>query len=310
MKNLFVFIYIIMCILLLFSCNKESAEWKGAIEERDGAVIIENPKEPIYEESVFVLEKELSIGEADGREEYMFSGVQSVTVDENERLYILDYKEFNVKIYDKDGKFVNKFGKQGQGPGEFFLPRVVLISNQNEIIVQNYTSYDFFSFDGLYKRSISTAENRLLTSAFDSAGNIISTEIVRSDENPRYELKKFDPELNYLLSFGSSPLPDARRDGFNPLFPIFRWDLFNGDQIVFGYMEDYELKIFDSEGKLIRKILKDYDRIKVTQKDVDERLEGEDLPPSLKASMTIPEYHCPFQWIVADDEGRIFVMTD
>ena len=25
--------------------------------------------------------------------------------------------------------------------------------------------------------------------------------------------------------------------------------------------------------------------------------------------MTVPEYHCPFRWMVADDEGRIFILT-
>ncbi|MCJ7582978.1 MAG: 6-bladed beta-propeller, partial [Candidatus Aminicenantes bacterium] len=279
MKKQFVFILIIACFLLLFSCNKQKTEWKGTIEEKDGVILVKNPDEPIYEENVFVLEEELSIGESVGREEYMFSGVQSVTIDDEGRIYVLDHIEYNVKIYDKNGKYINKFGKQGQGPGEFFLPRGVFISNQDEIIVQNYISFDFFAFDGQFKRSISSAEYRLTTSDLDSDGNIISTEIVRDDENPRYELRKFDPEMNYLHSFGSSPLPNSSRDGFNPLFPIFRWDLINGNQIVFGYMEDYELKIFDSEGKLIRKILKDYDRIKVTQKDIDERLEGEELPP-------------------------------
>ena len=115
--------------------------------------------------------------------------------------------------------------------------------------------------------------------------------------------------MNYLHSFGSSPLPNWRRDGFNPFFPTFRWTLINGNQIVFGYMGEYELKVFDPEGNLARKISKEYTAVKVTQKDVDERLEGEDLPPQIRERMVVPEYHCPFQRISADDEGRIFVMT-
>lgn len=136
--------------LILVSCNQQKTEWEGTIEERDGVVVVKNPVEPIYEENVLVLEEELSIGEAVGREEYMFSGVQSVSIDDEGRIYVLDYKECNVKIYDKNGKYINKFGRQGQGPGEFFLPRVVIISSQDEIIVQNYTSFDFFSFDKSY----------------------------------------------------------------------------------------------------------------------------------------------------------------
>jgi len=258
---------------------------------------------------VFSLEEELSVGKAEGREEYMFSEVRSIATDDNGRIYVLDYKENNVKIYDKNGKFVKKFGKQGQGPGEFHLPRTVIITNQDEILVQNIRSSAFFSLEGDFKRSLSAAQVRLGQINIDSDGNITSLCIIREYENPRYELKKFDSELNYLYSLGSSPLPNARRDGFNPLFPVLRWNVINRNQIVCGYMKEYELKVFDAKGNLIRKILKKYTPLEVTQEDVDERLQGEELPPQLKESMVIPKYHCPFRRMIADDEGRIFVWT-
>ena len=304
-----IFLLLLISSMSFISCGQQKSEWGGTINEENGITVVKNPKEPIYREDVIVLKEELSIGEAVGKDEFMFSEVISIASDDVERIFVLDYKENNVKIYDKNGEYVNKFGMQGQGPGEFFLPRAVIITNQDEILVQNFRSFVLFSIDGEFKRSISTAKYSLGTSAFDAEGNIISSDIVRDEENPRYELKKFDPDMNYLHSFGSSPLPNSARDGFNPLFPVFRWALTDGNQIVFGYMKDYELKIFNADGSLARKILKDYEPVKVTQRDIDERLEGEELPPQLKASMTIPEYHCPFRWIIADDEGRIFVMT-
>lgn len=312
MNNKIRFISIILFLsvfMMIFSCRVQKGEWKGTIEEENGVTVVKNPKEPIYGKEVFSLEEELSIGEAEGREEYMFSQIRSVAVDDEERIYVLDYKENNVKIYDKNGKFVKKFGKKGQGPGEFFLPRTVIITNQDEILVQNIRSLAFFSLEGDFKRSLSAAQVRLGTFNIDSDGNIISLCIIREDENPRYELKKFDSELNYLYSLGSSPLPNARRDGFNPLFPVLRWNVINRNQIVCGYMKEYELKVFDAKGNLIRKILKEYTPLEVTQEDVDERLEGEELPPQFKESMVIPKYHCPFRWMIADVEGRIFVWT-
>ena len=302
-------VLIISAFILLASCQNQKAEWKGTIEDVDGVTIVKNPKEPMYGEDVCVIEEELSIGEAEGREEYMFSEVQSIATDDNERIYVLDYKENNVKIYNKNGKFVKKFGKKGQGPGEFYLPRTVIITNQDEILVQNIRSLAFFSLEGDFKRSLSVAQVRLGRINIDSDGNITGLCIIRDDENPRYELKKFDSELNYLYSLGSSPLPNARRDGFNPLFPVLRWNVINRNQIVCGYMKEYELKVFDAKGNLIRKILKKYTPLEVTQEDVDERLQGEELPPQLKESMVIPKYHCPFRWMIADDEGRIFVWT-
>ena len=310
MKNKVVLIVLFLSVsIMLASFSEQKAKWKGKIELENGVKVVTNPKKPIYGEDVFSLEEELSIGEAEGREEYMFSEVQSIATDDEERIYVLDYKENNVKVYDKNGEFVKKFGKQGQGPGEFHLPRTVIITNQDEILVQNIRSLAFFSLEGDFKRSLSAAQVRLGTFNIDSDGNIISLCIIRDDENPRYELKKFDSELNYLYSLGSSPLPNARRDGFNPLFPVLRWNVINRNQIVCGYMKEYELKVFDAKGNLIRKILKKYTPLEVTQEDVDERLQGEELPPQLKESMVIPKYHCPFRSMIADDEGRIFVRT-
>jgi len=309
-KAVLIFLFLSVSIMLV-SFGEQKAEWKGKIEEVDGVTIVKNPKKPMYGEDVFSLEEELSIGEAEGREEYMFLEVQSIAIDDEERIYVLDYKENNVKIYDKNGKFVKKFGRAGQGPGEFHLPHTVIITNQDEILVQNFRSLAFFTLEGDFKRSLSAAQEPfgLGTINVDSDGNITSLCVVREEENPRYELKKFDSELKYLYSLGSSPTPNAIRDGFNPLFPVLRWNIINENQIVCGYMKEYELKIFDAEGNLIRKILKEYTPLEVTQEDVDERLQGENLPPQLKEKMVIPKYHCPFRWMIADDKGRIFVWT-
>ncbi len=300
---------LIFFIFACIACRQQEVRWGGTIEQENGVTVVKNPKEPMHGEDAFILSEELSIGEEKGREEYMFSEVISIAMDEEERIYVLDYKENCVKIFNKDGLFVRKFGRPGQGPGEFYLPRFVMASGPDEILVHNYNRIEYFSLDGEHKKSLSTATARLLTADFDSEGNILGLEIVRDEINPRYELKKYDPDLNYLHSLGSSPLPSSSRDGFNPFFPVLRWDVLKGNQVVCGYMKEYEMKIFDSDGHLIKKIMKEYTPVKVTEEDVEERLRGEELPAQLKENMTIPEYHCPFRWIMTDDEGRIFVMT-
>lgn len=299
----------LLAFIIFVSCGNQKTEWKGTVEEENGVTVIKNPKEPMYKEDVFSLEEELSIGEAEGREEYMFSEVQSIATDDEERIYVLDYKANNVKIFGRDGEFIKKFGREGQGPGEFFITRTIIITKESEIMVQNFYNLSFFSLEGEFKESVSSAKERLFAINIDIEGNIIGLGIVRDEENPRYDLRKFDPKLNYLYSLDFSPLPDAIRDGFNPFFPVLRWSLINGNQVVCGYMKEYELKIFDAKGNLTRKILKDYVPVKITQEDVDERLEGEELPPQIKERMDVPEYHCPFRWLISDDEGRIFVWT-
>jgi len=297
-------IFIIFIFAISITCEKQKTEWKGTIEEEDGVIIIKNPKEPIYIEDIFSLEEELSIGEAEGSEEYMFSRVRSVAVDEEERIYVLDDKEAHIKIFSRNGDYVKTVGKKGQGPGEIGLPRSVIITSQNDILVPDISNrrLAFFSLAGEFIKNISTAKMYLMSTKIDSEGNIIGIVVVREDENPRYELKKFDSDLDFLHSIASSPLPDT--SSFNPFMPVLRWDLTKNDQIVCGYPKKYEIKIFDKDGNVIIKIMKDYNPSEITKEDIEQI---EELPPTIKLS--IPKYHAAYQWLIVDDESRIFVLT-
>ena len=94
-------------VFMLFTflcCSSQKTDWQGSIEVVDGVTVVKNPKEPMYGEDVFSLEEELSIGDVEGPEEYMFSRMRSVAVDDEERIYILDTTEAHVKVFDQNGK--------------------------------------------------------------------------------------------------------------------------------------------------------------------------------------------------------------
>ena len=295
---------ILSVIVILFSCQKQKAEWKGTIEEENGVIVVKNPKEPMYGEEVFSLEEELSIGEAEGREEYMFSDIRSMAVDDAGRIYVLDWKEIHVKVLDQDGTYIRTIGEKGQGPGEFIMPFNVSIIRQNELVVDDFRRrLAIFSLEGEFKKNLQVAKIGLLRIDIDSEGNLVGVVVVRDEENPRYELKKFDSELNYLYSLGDSPLPSL--SGFNPFMGIILSQIDNNDQVICGYPESYEINVFDKKGNLTRKIIKDYDPVEITEEEIKEVTEG--MPPEQKLS--IPKYHSAYRWFTADDEGRIFVMT-
>jgi hypothetical protein len=305
--RLFKFVFLLLFVFVItFSCGKQNAKWQGTIEEVNGVTVVKNPKEPIYEKDVLVLEEELSIGETDGKPEYMFSNIRSIAVDEEERIYVLDWKEAHVKVFDSNGKYLKTIGKKGQGPGEFQSPFFLMITRQNELVVEDIArGLSFFSLEGKFVRNLSTAKIRALSFDIDSEGNMIANVIVREEENPRYELRKFDSELNFLYALGSSPLPSVNRSGFNPFIPTIRAAINQNDQIVTGYPEKYEIKIFDKSGTPIRKIMKEYDPVEITEEEIKEATEG--LPPDMKFS--IPKYHNAYSWFISDDEDRLIVRT-
>jgi len=293
-------------LMLLVSCGRQKAEWKGTIEEVDGVTVVKNPKEPIFSKDVFSLEEELSIGEVEGREEYMFSRIRSIAVDARERIYVLDYKEAHIKVFDKKGMYIRTIGRRGQGPGELGLPRNLIVTKKNEIMVEDTgnRALTFFTLDGEFVKSLSTAKTVMFSRAtIDSYNNILGMTTRADPENPNFELIKFNSKLNIIGTIASCPL--LKPPMINPFMPVFYWRIDENDNIIYGYPEKYELKIFNPEGEVVRKILKEFDPVVITEEEKEQRKKI--YPPAVK--LIFSRYYPAYRIFTVDDQGRIFVQT-
>lgn len=297
-------VLLLAVLAMIISCKQQKTEWQGAIEEAAGVTIVKNPKEPLYTEDALILEEELSIGKPKGAEEYMFSQLTSIAVDENERIYVLDYKESHIKVFDRNGSYLMTIGSKGEGPGELNIPRRISLSRQELMVEELRRRLSFFTHDGEFLRNVSTKEIWTLGASIDSTGNIVATEGHLDPDNPSYRVKKFDPEMNLIKEFARSPAPDSRK-GFNPFMAISYWVLDNNDNIIYGYPEDYVIQVFNPEGQLIKKIMREYDPVEVTEEEKEEA--KEDAPADMK--FVFPKYHSAFRLFLADDEGRICVRS-
>ena len=303
--KLFLAILVLFSFVLAESTEEQSAKWKGKIEKEKEIIVVKNPKKPIYNKDIFSLKEELSIGRAEGQDEYMFSQIRHIAVGEDESIYILDSKEAHIKVFDKDGKYLRTIGRPGQGPGELNRPDTISV-NQNELMVHKVRRLSFFSLNGEFLRNVPTKGVWSLSAMIDSKGYILVTEGPLDPKNPRYMFKKFDSKMNLLSEIASCPAPE-RGKSLNPFMPMARCLIDKDDNIVYGYPKNYELQIFNPDGKLIKKITKEYDPVKVTEKEKKEFLE--DLPPPMKTRFDFSKYHSAFYRLFLDDEGRIFVRT-
>ena len=86
------------------------------------------------------LEPEVSIGELEGPEEYLFGRVSSIAVDDDQNVYVLDWQAQELFQYDARGDYVRTLARRGEGPGELadadqmaFLPdgRLVVRDSRN-----------------------------------------------------------------------------------------------------------------------------------------------------------------------------------
>ena len=178
--------------------------------------------------------------------------------------------------------------------------------NDNVIVIEDYRSrLVYYSTEGAHIRNLPTAKAGVRRVYLDSRGNILGINTVRDGENSRYELSKYDPDLNLLHTLGSTPTPSVSTEGFNPLSGSIYYRFDKDDHVVWGVPDHYEIRICDTTGRLAQIITREYDPVEITEEEKKEAAEG--IPQGIK--LLIPKYHDAFQWFTTDDEGRILVMT-
>ena len=64
----------------------------------------------------------LTIGDDSDGIIYQWVGL---TTDDEKNIYLTDLKDFSIKKFNADGRFIAKTGQKGQGPGDFLTPGVI-----------------------------------------------------------------------------------------------------------------------------------------------------------------------------------------
>ncbi len=176
----FLFISTIFLSYSLIQIYGQEANWKGSKNEIDGVVVVKNPKKPMYGVNVFNLDEELSIGEPEGRDEYMFLNLRGLNVDDNGLIYALDTKAGCIKVYDEEAKYKMTLGRKGQGPGEFQFPMEILISPKNELVIKDMNKISYFTMEGEFIRSRNCPLIRFAHFEFDKFSNLYGISIMSS----------------------------------------------------------------------------------------------------------------------------------
>jgi hypothetical protein len=143
-------------------------------------------------------------------------------------------------------------------------------------------------------------------------GSMVATHTVPSDK-PETFLKKFSPKLEPLLSFASAYV---ERPPVADIFVALRlsrliWNVTPDSMVIWADIKNpaYLLHEHDMEGKLIRKMTRDFDPIPVTADDREKLLDTAfgDNPTRDQWDVRFPETYPPFKGFSFDDEGRMFV---
>ena len=283
-------------------------KWKGTIVKEGNVNVVKNPKEPLYKTSVIELKEDLSLGGAAAQGDYAFGQIRAFEVDNAGSIYVLDYQDAHVKVFDRYGKYVRTIGRPGQGPGELDRPRTLSINRAaGELAVLELSRrMSFFKLDGTFLRHVSFKEIWGLNGRVDSKGNIYTTEGIVDPKDPRYELKKLGPDASFIALLAKSQAPSPGK--FNPFMAVGYWALDSHDILVYGLPETYELRFFGADNlKVVRKITRDYDPVAITEEERE--AERKDYPPGSSIVLDFSKYHAAYYRFFLSDRGHIFVQT-
>lgn len=281
---------LVLSISIFLSINylpKEMlAEEMNTIQESEDIVAVSNPINPESKMRI-VFKEELSIGEIEGDENYMFGNSIAFNTDEEGNFYVSDPDNNRILKYDPNGKYLLTIGREGQGPGEFQSLSVAKFDKDNNLYITDIRNQriSFFDKDGKFLRHTRML-NRYENLSLNSKDIIIA---IKTDTSQEANIQKTARILSLLDNKFSSlvelykeeikmPLPTGRDVSSLGQFladalsiwafrPRIRYALAQNDFIYFGYPDKYEINIYSPEGKLAKKITRDYKPIEVDEKD-------------------------------------------
>ena len=236
-------------------------------------------------------------------------------VDSKGNIYFLGFlprEGNNIFKFDKNGRFVNSFGRKGQGPGEVQYPFHLEVDNQNNIVVtdQSKLKLIFFSNEGSLIREIPLDLGIPFVSCLKNGKFLTFGQLIGSlnSEYTQLSLKLVDSQLEEVKELGRYKRMIAiRTKRYKGTPPLWCWSVSKSYVYVANEEREYEIWTYDLDGNLIRKIKKEYEKVPISEEYKKKRLDR--TPDIIKKMTFFPKFFPPYKSFFTDDRGRLFVMT-
>jgi len=323
-----VWISTVILALLISYCSKAPENLVNR-ERIDGVEYVRNAAEPKYPDRTLSIEEELSIGGEDSEGNIILYEAGHVLVDDAENLFIVDQRDFNIKVFDPEGNFIRSIGKHGEGPGEFQRVGYLTFLPDGRLLVLDFQARRTSLFDSTGNFVSSHQSTKNLSRIFlASDASYFVQEIIREEGGgPSAQRKLTINEIDFsgkeVNAIGGFKLPefkilsvgDIKQGMINPHSPqsIIAGDM--GNQRLFHSFNDkYQIDVLDTKGKIFRKIERPYDPLPYTSEDKEKFLarykrRGDEWQRKLARLIDFPSVKNVLSRLLADDNGNLWVQT-
>jgi hypothetical protein len=238
--------------------------------------------------------------------------IRHFDIDSEGNMFIADpnARENYIFMLDEDGSLISAFGRQGEGPGELQSPRWLATSKQDEVFVTDRGKVVVFSNTGRFIKEFRIDEEYQRVVPLDEDRFLVIAVKMSEDFSQSYQVIMCSPDLEELKILDSSEIASFQKaDKVNIIPTLVYWER-SDSHVYTGNTDEYEIRVFDLDGELLRRIRKDHEAVRLSEDDREEyerRLRN--YPPEIRENFFIPDTFPPFRDIVALGDDWLFIRT-
>lgn len=149
------FIISLAASIIIFGCQQHSTLTEDRKQKEElnnsGSSAVPTVNQKLSDlEKITYLKKTGEIKDGFCEEEYnFFVKITSLCVDTDNNLYVADSGQHRIFKFDHQGKFINSFGSQGQGPGEFLGILRISFGNDGRLYITDDGNCSLSTFSSL-----------------------------------------------------------------------------------------------------------------------------------------------------------------
>jgi len=151
----------------------------------------------------------------------VIEGVQcplGVAFNSHGEMYVVEWSDDQVAVFDSSGKRISSIGSEGDGPGQFQHPRYIAIDSNDNIFVTSEHKLQKFNRNGEFIKSVGSGRQG------GKPGKFTLPKGVKVHKNHVYvcdyynnRIQVFDLELRFIASIGTKGSGQGQYDGPNDL---------------------------------------------------------------------------------------------
>lgn len=319
---------LLLLFVIFLSAYSQSQKSKARVEVVDGVEFIHNTETPLFPDKTVSFVEDLSISSEDQDGNINFFRPRLSLVDDNENIYISETQDQVIKVFDSSGKFIKTIGAKGSGPGEFQRIAYAATTKMGELIVTDTAARrtSFFDSSGKFLKSFQWKIYYDGPFILIKSTTYLMRETVYSQDR-RYSwlyIKEIDFDGKQIRDYGNftkgEPLIIRRSDKGTQyaIPPVSLVSVFAGDpyrELFFHCLNNtYLIEVYNSSGKVFRKIDRPYKPVPFTNKDAEEyrdryKSSGEVVRKALE-NMKMPKEKSIVVRMYVDDKSNLWIRTN